>query len=145
MGARIAVVAVMVAIVAALGYFFVRPYFEPRELPPPPALKAPPETKKEPAFPIGAETKPLPNLGESDPTLRESIAGLIDPVALAKFFNLEGGIRRIVATVDNLPRELVADTVNVMRPMGGTFLVTGKDDSLAIGPKNFARYTPFVR
>jgi hypothetical protein len=144
MAARIVAVIVVLVMLALGGYWFLRPYLEPPPAPPPPVIKAAPETKKEPQFPIGAEAKPLPKLGESDPALRESIAGLVDPKALARFFNLEDGIRRIVATVDNLSREHLARQVNVAQPVGGQFLVTGKDDTLAIGAKNPARYNAFV-
>jgi len=34
--------------------------------------------------------------------------------------------------------------VNVTQPLGGQFLVSGKGDTLAIGPKNAARYNAFV-
>lgn len=145
MAARI-VLAIWVAVMLGIGvyWYVLRPYFEPRPLPPPPELKAPAETKKGPQFPIGADAKPLPKLGESDPALRESAGALVDPKALAKFFNLDDGVRRIVATVDNLPRESVSRTVNVLQPAGGPFVVSGKDDKLVIGPKNYARYEPFV-
>jgi len=137
------VVVLVLALLSAAGYWFLRPYLEPPPPPPPPVLKAAPE-KKGPEFPIGTDAKPLPKLGESDPLLREQIAGLVDPRTVAKFFNLEDGIRRAVATVDNLSREHLARQVNVAQPIGGQFLVSGKDDTLAIGPKNAARYNLFV-
>jgi hypothetical protein len=146
MPARIAIVAAVLALIAAALYWFVlKARIEPP--PPPPVSQAPaaPPKKSGPQFPIEAPAKPLPKLGESDGALREAIGGLIEPASLAKFFNLEGGIRRIVATVDNLSREIVAERVNVMRPIGGAFLVTGKDEGLVIGPKNAARYNAFVR
>jgi len=145
MAPRIAVVAAVLALLAAAVYWFVlRERFQPP--PPPPVSQAPaaPE-KKGPQFPIESPAKPLPKLGESDPALREAIAGLVDPASLAKFFGLEDGIRKIVATVDNLSREIVAERVRVVKPMGGQVLVTGKDETLAISPRNYARYTPFVR
>ena len=145
MASRIAVVAAVLALLAAGFYWFVlRGRFEP---PPPPPVSQPtaPAKKDGPQFPIEAPAKPLPKLGESDGALREAIAGLVDPASLAKFFNLEDGIRKIVATVDNLSREIVAERVRVVKPIGGPLLVTGKDDTLAISPKNAARYTPFVR
>ena len=83
---RVAVVVLVLAPLSAVGYWFLRPYLEPPPLPPPPVLKAAPE-KKGPEFPIGADAKPLPKLGESDPILREQVANLVDPKALAKFFN----------------------------------------------------------
>jgi hypothetical protein len=50
-----------------------------------------------------------------------------------------------VATVDNLSREHIAQRVNVTQPIGGLFVVSGKDDTLAIGPKNTRATTPWSR
>src|SRR5258706_4105818 len=144
MALRIAVAAVVIAVAAALGYYFLRPYLELPPPPPPPVLHGK-ETPKTPQFPIGTDAKPLPKLGESDRTLHESIASVVDPQSLAKFFDLEDGIRRVVATVDNLSRESIARRLNPVRPIDGAFLVTGKGESVAIDAKNGARYTPFVR
>ena len=146
MASRIALVAVILALVAAAAYwFFVRPSLQPP--PPPPVSQASPapDRKAGPQFPIAPPARPLPKLGESDGALREAIGGLVEPASLARFFNLEDGIRRIVATVDNLSREVVAEKVNVARPIGGAFLVTGKDEGLVVDPRNAARYGPFVR
>jgi len=145
MALRLAVAALVLALVGAAGYYFLRPYFEKPPAPPPPVLRGAEPPKAGPQFPIGGDAKPLPKLGESDPALREGIAGLVDPQSLAKFFNLDDGIRRIVATVDNLSREHLARRVNVIQPLGGAFLVTGKDEGLVIDAKNSARYVPFVR
>jgi len=144
MATRIAVVAAVLALLAAAAYWFLlRERFQPP--PPPPVSQAPaPPAKKGPQFPIEPPARPLPKLNESDPALREAIGGFIDPQSLAKFFNLEDGIRKIVATVDNLSREIVAERVRAVKPMGGAFVTTGKEASLAIGPKNSARYTAFV-
>jgi hypothetical protein len=145
MASRIAVVAAVLALLAAAVYwFFLRERFQPP--PPLPVSQAPVAApKKGPQFPIEPPAKPLPKLGESDPALREAIGGYIDPQSLARFFNLEDGIRKMVATVDNLSREIVAERVRAVKPTGGAFIVTGKEDNLTIGPKNYARYTPFVR
>ena len=147
MASRIAIVAAVLALLAAAGYYFVlRPRLEP---PPPPPASAPrveaPAAKGEPKYPIGADAQPLPKLGESDPALRESIFRLIDPAAVAKFFFLEEIVRRTVATVDALPHETLARRIDPVKPIGGAFLTVGKDDTLSIGPKNYARYVPFVK
>ena len=141
---RIAIAAVVIAVLAALGYYVLRPYLEPPPPPPAAQAQAPAPKPAQPQFPIGAGAKALPKLGESDPALRESLSGLVDAKALGKLFNLEDGIRHIVATVDNLPRETIARRVNPVRPVPGLFVTTGKDETLAIAPKNAARYAPLV-
>ncbi len=140
---RLLVALLVVAAIAAGAYYFLRPRFEPPPLPP----QSPrPETPKStPRFPIEAPQAPLPKLGQSDPAMREAFSGFFDAKALEKFFNLEDGVRRIVATVDNLPRETVAGRLNPVKPIGGPLVTTGKDETLAIGPRNAARYEPFVR
>ena len=136
--------AIVLALIAAALYWFVlRPRLEPP--PPPPVSQAPAApAKKGPQFPIEPPAKPLPKLGESDPALREAIAGLVEPTALAKFFNLEDGIRKIVATVDNLSREIVAERVRAVKPIGGLFLTTARNEGLVIDARNSRRYAPFV-
>ena len=54
-------------------------------------------------------------------------------------------MRRIVATVDNLPRESYATRLNPVKPIGGPFVASGRDDTLAIAPANAARYAEFVK
>ena len=88
---------------------------------------------------------PLPVLKESDPAMVEGLAGLLGQPALAKFFNLEEVVRRIVATIDNLPRESYATRLNPVKPIGGLFIATGPDNNLAVAPANAARYADFVK
>ena len=142
--ARIAIAAVVLAIVAGLGYYFLRPWFEPPSLPAPPPNAAP-AAPTGPRFPIATQEKPLPRLAESDPALREAIFGLLDAPIVEKFLQLEDVVRRVVATVDNLPRETVAWRLNPFRPIGGLFVTSGKDEHRVIAAANSLRYAAFVR
>ena len=141
---RILVALLVAAAIGAGAYYFLRSRFQP---PPFPPQSARPEAPRgtQPRFPIEAPQTPLPKLGQSDPAMREALSGFFDAKALEKFFNLEDAVRRIVATVDNLPRETVAGRLNPVKPIGGPLVTTGKDETLAIGPRNAARYEPFVR
>lgn len=96
-------------------------------------VKAPPE-----------EAKPLPPLAESDEPLRETAAGLYDKVTLAQLFNLDSIVRRVVVTIDDLPRRKIARRYNIAKPVAGRFAVGGKDQTLAIGGENYRRYAPYV-
>jgi hypothetical protein len=58
---------------------------------------------------------------------------------------MESIARRLVATVDNLPRRSVAAQVMIARPVPGAFVAAGGDGNLAISSENAARYTPYVR
>jgi len=137
--------------VAALAYY--RWYSQvPQPQPQPPVhteTQPAPETKSEPKIlhPIAepSEAKPLPALSESDAAMQELLAGLFGQKAFAEFFYLNDIIRRIVATVDNLPREKVAQRLMPVKPVAKKFLVTGEGDKFVLNPANYSRYAPYVR
>jgi hypothetical protein len=54
-------------------------------------------------------------------------------------------VRRFVATVDNLPRSMVAMRVRALQPVGGPFAVDRDGEEFVIGSANAARYAPYVR
>ena len=149
------------AIVATLGAAGAAWYFWLREPPPPPPLSAPvaqvqpapvppppPEHYPVPeaAAPADAKTpeKPLAKLDESDKDMQAALGGLVGSGAFARFFNLEGLVRNIVVTVDNLPRKTFAMRLSPLKPVGGLIVVTGKDESMALAAENTARYAPWV-
>jgi hypothetical protein len=105
--------------------------------PAPPAIRYPIEADGSPA-------KPLPGLTESDGAIRDALAALLGK-DLEKFFNLRDIIHRIVATVDNLPRDHVSPRLMPVKPPGGLLVTTGTRESLALSPLNAARYGPYLR
>jgi hypothetical protein len=147
MVARIlAVVAVLAAAAAATWYFWPRDPPPPPPAVPTPAPAAPPAASKAPQHPIEpVAEQPLPPLKESDPAMLQVLAQILGSAAVQKFFNIEGIVRNIVATVDNLPRESYAQRLNPVKPIEGQFKVTGRDATLAIAPGNDARYAAFVK
>jgi hypothetical protein len=94
----------------------------------------------EPAVP---PEEPLPPLAESDQAMRDALAGLFGQ-KLEEFFNLQGIIHRVVATVDSLPQGSVSAKLMPVKPPAGRLVTAGKDESLTISPKNAARYRPYV-
>ena len=149
----------LVALVfAGVGYYLWR-NSRPVELPPPapaPAAQAPapaPATAAAPAIqhPIGEanpETKEvaMPPLGQSDKPLRDALAGVIAPPSLEQYFLLDGLVRRVVATVDALPRkETIPQRVLPVKPLPGPFATVGQGEERRISPSNAARYVPLVR
>ena len=63
-----------------------------------------------------------------------------------RFVDTEGLARRIVATVDNLPRSQAAVGLWPLHPVGGRMQVRSTDDGgLTIAPENAARYDAVVR
>jgi hypothetical protein len=120
----------------------------PVELSPAPATQAEPPPIRYPVGEAGtAETKPLPlpALAESDSAAQGSVLGLVGQKPFADFFQSSDIIRRIVATVDNLPREKVALRLMPVKSVAGRFATTSEGGSLVISPDNASRYTPYVR
>jgi len=105
----------------------------------PPAVRNPLET----AAPEAAAE--LPSLDNSDSMMRRSLAGLIGDKPFAALFIPEQLVRRIVATVDNLPRPSAPRRMMPVNPVPGRFAVVGVDDAATLGPANAARYAPYVR
>ena len=146
------VIAVLFAAAAAgaVYWWFVRDRGSPAPSRPPEASARPAPKGEPPAatrFPIpGAETgKSLPTLDMSDSLAREEIAGLVGSKAFADLVVPTGIVRRFVATVDNLPRSAAPRRVFPVHSVPGVFGVTGRGESLAIGPVNPARYAMHVR
>lgn len=95
--------------------------------------------------PYKAGPEPLPTVDASDAAAREALASLFGESMLDRMFNLQGFARRVVATVDNLPRTAVAPQVMAVRPVPGKAEVGAGDGKLMLDPRNATRYEPYVR
>jgi len=122
---------------------------EPVQQLPPPVVAPPAPKPVEPQtrFPVSQESQeqPLPALNESDSAIQEALRGLWSSKTFERLFQLDDFIRRLVATIDNLPRKKLPLRLLPVRQAPGKFLTTGKDQSLAISPDNAARYGAYVR
>jgi hypothetical protein len=87
--------------------------------------------------------KPLPALADSDVTLHDALSPLLSGNALELFYP-DRVVRRIVATVDNLPRQTLSVDVRPVKPAPGTLAVIGPDGARQIGLDNATRYAPYV-
>ncbi|MDE2048104.1 MAG: DUF3014 domain-containing protein [Betaproteobacteria bacterium] len=147
-----------VAVLAAGAYYYFvlrQPTPAPEPAPPPPSpVVAPAAAPAPPAiqYPIenaqqGAEPPPRPalTLDQSDTVARDALAGLMGLPRFTQFFFGDDIIRRIVATVDNLPRERASRLMMPVKPVPGPFETTGTGDSRVIAAANAARYTPYVQ
>ncbi|HEY3074521.1 MAG TPA: DUF3014 domain-containing protein [Burkholderiales bacterium] len=145
-----------IAVVAWLGAFYFRYWLEPasapsakssaaeppgeRSAPPPaaePAIRHPLETPGEPAA-------SLPTLENSDSLMRQSVAGLIGGKAFADLVMHDQLVRRIVATVDNLPQRTAPTRVMPLNAVPGSLGALGSDAEMTLDAANFARYAPYV-
>ncbi len=121
---------------------------EPIVRSPPPAIaRSPVPVEPEMRHPIAPiqQDKPLPALDVSDATLENALVELLSDNALLNLFQLRDIVRRIVATIDNLPRSKVALHLMPVKPAPGGFRVTGKNGDFAIAPDNAERYAVYLR
>ena len=136
-----------IPVVAVVGpvalYFWV---MGERPQPQAPSAPAPAEQPaiRYPIEGVGPPAQALPALDESDGAMVDALAALFGP-RLEKFFNLQDIVRRVVATVDNLPRENVSLRLMPVKAVPGTPVTAGTGESLALSPENAARYRPYVR
>ena len=140
------IVGVLVVVVLAAGGYYLLMHREPPPLPPAavaPAEKPGPTGPRNPMAAAPSE-QPLPSLNDSDASVRDALVSLLGAQAVERFLNTEGAIRRIVATVDNLPREEYSQRLDPVRPMPGVPRTTGEGATLALAPENAARYSAFI-
>jgi hypothetical protein len=86
----------------------------------------------------------LPPLDGSDDEVLESAAEVFGKDAVAGYIVPDDVVRKVVVTIDNLPREKVSMRVRAFRAVPGRFQVDGRGDEMALGAANFARYRPVV-
>ena len=135
-------VAVLAVAVAAAAYILWR-QLETHAPPPAPAQPAArPATKPEaePAvrYPIEKvePEAPLPPLQDSDTAMREWLSALVGGKVFDTLLQSKDLARRVVATVDNLPRKTVPTRIMAHKPVPGGF---------GPGADNAQRYAPYVR
>lgn len=122
------------------------PAITPAPLPPPAAAAPVPEHHPiEEAQAPAPQAPPLPSLDQSDDVIGTALVDLVGQSLFESLFERKDIVRRIVATVDNLPREAVPAKVWALKPAPGHFLVTGKDDTLATAPENAVRYAAYLQ
>jgi hypothetical protein len=145
--------AIAVAIVAAGGAYY---YFKvmKREAPPaatPPVAQAPaeaPPVEEKQHHPIPADAapdKPLPKLNESDADVTEALANVFGKKPVEQMLVPDMVIRHIVVTVDNLPRNKIAEQMRPVKPIGGQTVTAMSGDTITLSEENFARYAPLMK
>jgi hypothetical protein len=135
-------VAALIIAAAAAGIYLWRqmesqaPPVAPVQPAPPPAPRA--ETGPPVRHPIETAQPeiPLPPLQASDAATRDWLSALIGGETFDALLQSRDVVRRIVATVDNLPGRSVPSRIMAHKPVPGAF---------APGPGNAGRYAPYVR
>jgi len=94
---------------------------------------------------IRPELKPLPALDESDSYFRLELTELFGG-GIGVMLVQTGLIEKIVATIDNLPRNHVAERIRPLTGLPGPFAVDAQDGSgqYTLNPDNFKRYGDLV-
>lgn len=141
---------------AALAYYWFqanRPApSEPAVEPEPPASEA--EALSEPAHPVPEaepqadepmELVPLPPLHRSDDYFKLALADLFGDT-VEEMLAESGVIERVVATIDNLPRDHVAERIRPVGRLDGTFAVEAREGNgdFTISSENYGRYETVV-
>ncbi|MHA7601762.1 DUF3014 domain-containing protein [Alicycliphilus sp. T452] len=147
------IVAVVLAAAGAAWWFWWRPAQAP-QAPPVVAEPAPPASEplaqasgpQNPVDALESAEPALPALRDSDAYVAQALNALLGSGQAAKFLQLDGFVRRAVATVDNLPRAQAPARLWPVQPAPGRFTVLGPEDAQtqAIAPANAARYEAFV-
>lgn len=115
---------------------------------PQPSAPAVPEPATGPENPIDALAPPdetLPALADADGYAESALQELLGKGTAGSLMQLDGFVRRVVATVDNLPREQASARMWPVNPTAERFTVSGTADAAIIAPGNAARYSSFVQ
>lgn len=138
----------------AAWWFWLRPVQAPVAPPPvaaapeAPAAPSPQPEASGPHNPVDAlapADAALPALAESDPRVMELLADLLGRDKVASFLLIDGFVRRVVATVDNLARAQAPSRMWPVQPMPQRFVVDADGDApTTVAAANAARYSAFL-
>jgi hypothetical protein len=150
MRTKIIVLALLATFVALAAYLWYDRETEPVEAPPAPAVEAPPpEVPVEPQYPV-PETgpapgeEPLPEIDDSDVAMRDALTGVFGSTA-GQMLVPDSLLRRIVATIDALPRQKLAARMRPVNPAPGKLVVEESEGGFVLKPENYERYEPLVQ
>ena len=144
-----------IAVAAAMTFYWIEiNRASPPAAPPPAVIEPVAEAPKSPLYPFpkvespvepGGELVTLPSLDQSDEYLKLALAGVLGSRMVAEMLAERDLIVRIVATIDNLPRDHVAERV---RPVTGLASAFGAEASgsveFTISLDSYRRYDVLV-
>ena len=161
-GGVLLVLAILAGAAGFAWWHWFRPPVAPVDATPPaasapdqPAAEAPPPAPEQavgPQNPIDTLAPPeaaLPRLNDADARVTTALGELLGGAKSLSFLQLDGFVRRLVATVDNLVRPQAAARMWPVQPTPGRFTVAGGTGSTGGAPttidaSNAARYGAFV-
>lgn len=146
-----------IAVAAALAWYWIRinRVAAPATEPAPAAVAGPAaEEPKSPLHPFpkiespqrpAGELVELPPLDQSDEYLKLALAEVLGSRIVAEMLAERDLIARIVATVDNLPREHVAERIRPVAGLAGAFDAEASgENEFTISPASYRRYDALV-
>jgi hypothetical protein len=83
-------------------------------------------------------------LNDSDTPILAALDNVIGAAAVKDYLIRENVVRRIVATIDNMPRQKLAAQKLPVVAVPGVFKVQGDELHATLDPQNFSRYTHMV-
>lgn len=113
----------------------------PADVPPPPAAAAPPA---ETHYPVPETDAPLPPLARSDGPVMAALAEVFGK-GVRQFLQPQEVVRRIVVTIDNLPRQNMSGQLQPHKPVAGKLRTQGEGEDLRLAEANAERYHPYVK
>jgi hypothetical protein len=151
----------VLAIIAGAAYFYLQGIQGPastttegtaRQTPP---MKAAPEPTPSVRFPVNPEATQaaapqapppaIPEVDESDPSLREQLEALLGGGRFESLLNLDGIARRLVITVDSATQKRGASPAySIFKFPDSAFQVLRQGDTSYIASASFARYQPWL-
>lgn len=152
-----AITVVVLIAIAAAGWWYWSQRDVAAPVPPPaasaPAVPdapppAPPVAALGPQNPVDALAEPdavLPALGDSDTQAKKALTDLLGAQRVTTLLNIDGFVRRVVATIDNLPRAQAPSRMWPMVPAPERFTVDAGAARTTIGQTNSTRYAAFTQ
>jgi hypothetical protein len=144
-------VAALIFVLAAAGVYYMRSRNQPLPAAPGvPTAAVPSSTEPGIAHPLpqgagnAAAAAPLPELADSDAPLRDALGQISSADAVKDFLVPQDLIRKMVVTIDNLPRQKIAVEKRPVNPTSGSFLANGDELHATLDQRNFERYKPMV-
>lgn len=149
MRVKIIVLAVAAALVALGGYLYYDRKQPPAAVPVAATPVPPPEAPPEVQHPVPDAENPtpesaLPAIDDSDAAMRDALVGVFGSAA-GDVLVPDSLVRRIVATIDALPRKKLAARMRPVTPAPGKFVVENPDGDIVLSADNYARYAPLMR
>ena len=112
----------------------------PPDAPPAPVVQGP----QNPVDALAEPDAALPSLNDADGRVTAALNELLGKKAVVSNLQVDGFVRRVVATVDNLPRAQATSRMWPTHPTPQRFTVQGSGVEKMISVDNGSRYTPFV-